>query len=619
MKEKKQKSLIFAFSMVTVLILSSIGSFGISTDIVAEENTNQIANVNVKSNLVCIETSSNSLSNLNEISKNDKTHNLESLNFNLSENILVAGQDGNESYPSMVINGANSLVAYEYEDESDPYLYLSKSGNYSKTWSEPEKLEIELSGEEISVNSPALCIRPGKKHAYGIFFSSIKNSGIIGILDIPDISTFGNLDVKIWDWSEVHIPPQSPDFFSWWDFATPDIVYHDKPNVPWINGFIGSTNYSYQGDWSATDSIMFTFLDKDNPNALWIQWDHQLEDCSNIDLDMDDTSKTFYGVCEIKNASNQDLLFFKGIYNAVGQNITLTYDKEVFTRSENLTHPQILVEGEEIFIAAERDSKEIILFHSSNEGKDWTEKNVTTDVLPPGSNPKYPRLSANQTHLSCIFTEFGNISFINSTNQGLNWSEPVQLNTQNGSVVEEYRFADIIQRLDLTYVIWTDNRNGNRDLFLAKEGDVVIDLMIVPESVNITKDPDFPMFSTNNWINFTVRNNGDDYVENVPVEITYSKINNETVSTDYPAMILYLAGHGKEKSFQRPLFRMALIEFFRSLIDFAGIKNITIKIDPGDKLGDNDPTNDAFTLEDVSYEDIFPKLGWLEEILLRFA
>ena len=602
MKKKKLKTIIFAFSIVTVLIFSSIGSFGISNDIVSEKNTIQIANVNVESNSVCIKTSSNSLLALNEISKNGKTNNLCSLNFNLSENILVAGQDGNESYPSIVTNGANSLVAYEYGDNDNSYLYLRKSSDYARTWDDFTKLEIELDDSEISVNTPALCIRPGKKIAYGVFFSPVQNSGIQGILDIPDISNFEGISWGVWNWSQL--------YFS--GFSNPDIVYHYKPKVPWITGFIGSTTHSAG---PCEDSLMFTFLWEDSPQYpahSIITWYPEIEYCSNISLDIDDDLEKLYGVCEIKNASNQDLLFFKGFYDYGGgdSHINLTSQNQ-FTGSEDLKHPQILVKGNEIYIVAERDSQEIILFHSSNEGKTWIEKNVTADILPPGSDPSYPRLAANQTHLSYIFTEIGNISFINSNNQGKNWSEPVKLNTQNGSVVEEYRFADIIQRLDLTYVIWTDNRNISKDLYLAKEGDVVIDLMIIPESVNITRDPDFPLFSTNNWINFTVINNGNDYVENVPVVITYSKINNETVPTNYPVMILYLAGNGAEKKIQRPLFRMALIEFFRSLVDFAGIKNITITIDPG-------YSNNAFTLEDVSYEDIFPKLGWLEEILLRF-
>ena len=72
---------------------------------------------------------------------------------------------------------------------------------------------------------------------------------------------------------------------------------------------------------------------------------------------------------------------------------------------------------------------------------------------------------------------------------------------------------------------------------------------------------------------------------------------------------------GAEKTIERPLFRLTAIEFISALIDFAGIQNITVTVDPNDFLGDNDFSNNAYTLTNVTYGTIFPRLAWLEDIL----
>jgi len=51
-----------------------------------------------------------------------------------------------------------------------------------------------------------------------------------------------------------------------------------------------------------------------------------------------------------------------------------------------------------------------------------------------------------------------------SRDAGESWTEPIQINDVDGTVVEEYKATDI----DGPYIIWTDNRNGNQDIFIEK-------------------------------------------------------------------------------------------------------------------------------------------------------
>ena len=415
MIDKKAKSVFLAFSMVALLILSSAGSFGISANVVNENNSNQITQLNKKCATVRIKSvlTSRVTSTVSKI--NSEIHTLDSPNNNDSENILVAGEEGNESYPSMVLSGSNAVVAYEYEDNSDPYIYLRKSNNFGQNWSVPTYLKVMFNGSEISLNSPAICIRPNSKHAYGIFFSSIKNSGIHGIFDIPDITNINidNIERSIWDLSDLNGKG------SIWNMSYPDIVFHDKQDVPWITGYIATTNYTNEtGIGAANNTIMFSFPDEDNPDSIWISWDHEIEHCSNLSLNMDDTSEKLFGICEIKNESNQDLLFLSGFhdyeYNEQGEKeyfINLTY--QIFDGPENLKHPQIFAKDDQIYIVAETDAdgkNEIIVFNSSDEGETWDENIITDDNQPPEADFTYSKERLSVSFFDESFDIDGNIT-----------------------------------------------------------------------------------------------------------------------------------------------------------------------------------------------------------------
>ena len=244
MKDKKSKSIFFAFSMVALLILSSIGSFGISNDTVNEKDTNHVTNLNQISSTVCIKSTLSSRVTSTISTKNDVINTLEGPIVNPPENILVTGEEGDESYPSMVLSGSNILVAYEHKDNSDTYIYLRKSNNFGRSWSEPSPLKVIFEGSEIPVNSPTFCIRPNGKYAYGLLSSPVKDSGIQIFIEIPDI-TGDKKDIFFADWSD----------FGFYNFSYPNIVYHYKENAPWITSFIGSTTYE---EAPSNNSFMFT-------------------------------------------------------------------------------------------------------------------------------------------------------------------------------------------------------------------------------------------------------------------------------------------------------------------------------------------------------------------------
>ena len=124
MKDKKSRSIIFAIAMVTLLILSSVGSLGVSTNIADESDIVKEANITKKGAAVCVKASSRSIVSPSILSKNSRLQTLDTSSSSDSENILVAGELEDESYPSMVVSGLDALVAYEYEKNDGTHVYI---------------------------------------------------------------------------------------------------------------------------------------------------------------------------------------------------------------------------------------------------------------------------------------------------------------------------------------------------------------------------------------------------------------------------------------------------------------------------------------------------------------
>ena len=522
----------------------------------------------------------------------------------IDEDVIISNDTAEERYPAIAQNGKNAVVAYEYDDGGETEIYLKSSTNYGETWSSSYNINLGGDYDNFDVLAPCLDVKPGSNKAYGGVISSIRNSAAYGYFEISDISSsLSFVTVTTLDWSNVSYNSSSGEFFSFWGFSDTNILNYDNSTTPWVMAFIGSTNYTDdEGEGLCTDTVMFSFNDLDYPdNYVSIAWFPEIEHCSNLDIAHDFDSETIYGICEIENNSNQDLLFFKG-------NPTNWYNdddlmNQTITSNENLLNPQIKVSGDNIYIVAETDTKGIILYYSSDDGENWVVKNVTSDILPPSTNPAYPNIGIKGTDLFCTFIESGNISIVNSSDNGGNWSDLETINDVNNSVVSQYNYYDIT---NIRQIVWTDNRGGNKDIYFHLGYLPTVDFTVT----NFSFSKGNPLSPANNVMSITVKNLGEDYAENVRVDVIYRTDDgtNTTLTTTIPRINGY-----QSKTIFVTLFEFKLQELIQGFIDFAGIQNITVTVDPNQVKEDTNYDNNELT-EDVEYKDIFVRFWRLENI-----
>ena len=279
------------------------------------------------------------------------------------------------------------------------------------------------------------------------------------------------------------------NFYSFYGFSDTNMIRYHNTTTPWVLGLIGSTNYTdpVSGEGPCTDTPMFTYRDLENPETdVSLAWFPDIEYCDNLSMVNQYGLDMIYGVSEINNGSNQDLLFFRGnpsLWTPDDANLI----NNTITSNENLLHPKIGVKGDNIFIVAETDTQGIVLYRSSDKGDHWSSPiYLTQAILPPSSNPQYPDIFINQTHLVSTFIESGNLSVSISSDSGNSWATPIKLNTQNNSVVPGYSYTNFGIS---DQIVWTDNRNGNDDIYYYVGYIPSADLKVI----NFTLSKDIPL------------------------------------------------------------------------------------------------------------------------------
>lgn len=618
MKNQKSKTIIFTIVIVSLLVFSSVSSLGITTKSSIDDESCGLT-VASKTSVICLKTSSHAKIKSKLISKTSVMGILSESNESDSELKVIANTTYDEYYPSIISKGYDALIAYEAENETGAKnVYIKNSNNFGANWSEEVFcLDINLSAVSPSFTS----LTKGNDDAFGACITPDNTSYIyeIPISDLGSINEYELTNYR-WDYSDVTFPGSNEHMANFHNLQKLDVAGYPNSEIPWIISSVGDATFveGYE-DFDCQGSPVFFFKDPDDSNYRTIVFFPEVKNCSNMSLCVGkdgSSTATIYGSCEIQNGSSHDLLFFHG-------NVDLWTDEETsnlplitqtFTSDEDLFHPKITTMNNHVYIASETNSNGIILYHSANYGAEgsWSIANVTADILPSGANPKNPSLFSNETHLSCLFTYLGNLSLTKSAGNGVSWDTPEQINDENGSVVNSYRFTDM---QDPNYIAWTDNRDGNYDIYCKAGEPPEIDLEIQVGSINLSSD--MPFIFAKNTIQFSIRNNGPVDLRDILVNVTYECDGCNPVTISYPSCIGQINA-GTNETYTKTLFKLTLTDFVNGLINFAGIQNITVIVDPEGETGDVDMSNNAVTYgpaDGLSFEYMFPRLYILEPIL----
>jgi len=139
-------------------------------------------------------------------------------------------------------------------------------------------------------------------------------------------------------------------------------------------------------------------------------------------------------------------------------------------------------------VGASGNNVAIVYADTDNSYGDWDIKCAYTSTIP-GEGSQYtwetsvvadnhpadetnPAVFVSGNNVFVAYVSDGNLYLVKSEDGGATWGEPEQINTEDGTVVAEERTVDI----GAGGIVWTDNRNGAKDIYYAPLPTAVINV-----------------------------------------------------------------------------------------------------------------------------------------------
>jgi hypothetical protein len=359
---------------------------------------------------------------------------------------------GEDRYPSITVDQAGHVVV-TWTNEID--VSTSNMGiAYSDTPTDPMSWVSWI----ISLTSTTQILHADTAFIQGPDPTDYK--GLYGVFCAPDVSQVGAYKID-----DITTDPSTWYYFNWNGAAdVPDYscvsdggFYYEPYTVGTTTPYWGPVNmyiYHYVGsgyDIQACPIYMnYNIRDEAAGSVFFFDGQTHLVTAPAVHPDMADLSNEFHLTWQYNNNTGAHQIVWKKINPSVEADIEYTPYQLYLGEGLN---PAIAAYGNNTAVVW-MDGAGVTCAHSGDDGTTWT----TTTVAATGS---YPDICAVGSKFFCAYIASGNLYLVNSTDGGATWSEPIQVNHQDGTVVAEENAVDIHQG----GIVWVDNRNGERDIF----------------------------------------------------------------------------------------------------------------------------------------------------------
>ncbi len=364
----------------------------------------------------------------------------------LSTETQITSSEFDESHPAFDIdyNGNPFLLYQSYEDLSSSKIYIQRSSDGGSTW--PEELMAYWELEDLTPIKPDVDFTDG-----GRAFGTNEFEGQEPLLyfhdyvDIDDPETYA---LYYFDRSQ----------YSTYISET-DIAANKSGRVAL------ATILDYEGDEYYQDTLLISW-DANNfddqaadGGVYWKNKDNAGNDIPRSHLCGDAGDKIFF-CYESKELGKNNKIY--SAYCQIDENTVYSDWKTQIVAgglTYNCTYPDISVSENRAYCTymCDVNGNQDIYVAVTTSGNSWNRYKVADT----SDNEMYPVISANGEKATCLFMKNGNLYKTSTEDIGVTWSTSEQINTVPNTVVEEYQNIDI----EGSYGIWTDNRNGNNDLY----------------------------------------------------------------------------------------------------------------------------------------------------------
>ena len=122
------------------------------------------------------------------------------------------------------------------------------------------------------------------------------------------------------------------------------------------------------------------------------------------------------------------------------------------------------------------DDGDIYFTISTDKGDTWSNETMVNSASQPDTNQWYPSIAVNSVgDIFIAWTDNSNgdwdIRFTKSSDLGKSWSKPVKINQLSPLGTDQMKPDMAIDSSNNIYIVWEDNRLGNKQIFMSKSND----------------------------------------------------------------------------------------------------------------------------------------------------
>lgn len=347
------------------------------------------------------------------------------------------------------------LMAYTYEEDiSENIVPWTFSVDGGQTWD--PGIYYDIFGTE---SHPAISYRGTEKLFTGtLACDPVEVNGAIQYTfmctDPTDSNTY---ELTYIEWGSSY--PYS-------DRLIPDAAGYTYPEKDWWYGMIAVVGT--RASPGAPDMPIFNYADYGAAGSGWSSYFADYSGCENVAIDFDTTNGKYYAVFDYLDVSDWDLLLMRGDAQDDGTGHPTWIGDSIIGDVENTKYPAVGANDDYVIIVAQTDEggdQDIVCYYSDDAGESFQ----MSYVADSGADELYPSIVVYGEQATCTFIMDDDLYYSKTTDGGATWSTEVQINDVAGTVHSEFRNTDITT--DGT-VVWTDNQNGNLDIFLDNVGGV---------------------------------------------------------------------------------------------------------------------------------------------------